>query len=143
MGREVATTDKKINLAEVRKYRIGTNNYRLGNFSEKSVLRKDAVFFENNLSGIRSFEIAVTAKENSHINDLENLKSIDKLQNYLSGFDYVGVIFSLVTLYKSINQSYNFGSGENFKLPGETSIKLYDNILNLLRRISRICRHRV
>jgi uncharacterized protein len=114
-------------------FNIDKNNYILGNFSEKSDIMADFDFFEKNLSGVRSFKVAVLPVGRKPVNDITVLKEVDKLQNYLEKLPALGVLFSPVTVYKTINKIYYGGLKENYFLPKtQDEINKYDDIFSNL-----------
>ncbi len=96
---------------------INTNNKIHENFSDKSEVKKDFMFFEHHLSGVRSMKFAVVPAENLKINDLGVLFEIEKLHNHIHSFPETGAVFSPVTAYKSMNKSYQRGASKAYRLP--------------------------
>ena len=108
-------------------FRINTNNYILSNFSSNSPIKQDFHFFEENLSGVRIFEMAIQVKEGDSITNIEVLKEVDKMHSYFGKNPDFGAIYSPVTIYKSINQIYEGGISSAFKLPAsQSTINKYD-----------------
>lgn len=96
---------------------INTNNKLIDYFSRESKIKKDFLFFEQHLSGVRSMKLAVLPAPNRKINDPEVLCEIEKLQNYIKSFPETGVVFSPTTLYKTMNKVYHRGSMNGYRLP--------------------------
>lgn len=63
--------------------KINTNVFILDDLKSDDPLRQSIKFFEKNAYGIRNFEMAVIAKNGKKVTDIEQLKSIEKIQNYL------------------------------------------------------------
>ena len=96
---------------------IDRNNLILGNYSGKSEIRQDVAFFEEKFSGIRIFNLAILPAGGKPINDLAVLGETEKLVSHLQTIPSLGVMFSPVTVYKTINKIYHGGVPENYKLP--------------------------
>lgn len=106
---------------------LDTNSYLLGNISEKAPVRKDFMFFEKELSGVRALEMAILAKEPYQVDSLEVLKEIEQLESFLSEKPSVGTTFSPVTFYKSMHKAQKSGQWKYYKLPdSQRSIERYN-----------------
>lgn len=109
--------------------KIDTNNYVLGAIDEETELRKDYSFFEEHLSGVRSFELFVELKNGHKADDLAVLKALDKLELFLETQPTVGPIISPLTFYKSINE---IRKGK-YELPSnQSAIKVYNRFSDTL-----------
>jgi len=134
-GRIILTTVILICVSLVGIFNIDTNNYIIGNFSDKSEMRTDIDFFDKNLSGVRTFNVAVLPKGGKTVNDIYVLKEVEKLQCYLESLPMLGVLFSPVTVYKTLNKIYNGGLSENYLLPkNQDDINQYDETFSTLFR---------
>lgn len=65
-------------------YNLKVNNYLLEDLNENDPVRNDFIFFEKNFSGVRPFELKITAKNNTKILDFKNAQSIQQIENYIS-----------------------------------------------------------
>ncbi|HYX06926.1 MAG TPA: MMPL family transporter, partial [Bacteroidales bacterium] len=83
----------------------------------ESKIKKDFLFFEQHLSGVRSFKMAVLPGKNRKINDLDVLTETEKLHEYLKTIPEVGIVFSPVTEYKTMNKIFYGGAGNKYRLP--------------------------
>lgn len=102
--------------------RIHINNYLIEGLTRHDQLREDFIFFENNFSGVRPFEIIVTPSDsNSSVLGTKELRAIDKLENYLEKNYGVGFIISPATLVKAGNKTLNDGDNKYFRLPENDS----------------------
>lgn len=114
--------------------KIDTNNYLLGNVSEDTRVRQDYLFFEQELSGIRAFELAIEPQNQHQINELVVLKEIEKLETHLATMAVIGPTFSPVTLYKSVHQMEKGGRDIHYQLPKtERTIQQYERYKNRFR----------
>ncbi len=109
---------------------ISTNNHIIGFASNRTGIKKDYMFFENHLSGVRPFEIAVQAGNGHTMNEPAVLEEIEKLENYLNTKTAIGTLYTPATVYKSINKAYASGRINAYRLPENPSlIKRYDKIV--------------
>ncbi|MGK0364788.1 MAG: putative RND superfamily exporter protein [Saprospiraceae bacterium] len=98
--------------------KITTNYTIVHNLPIGAKITEDFLFFEKNFTGFRPLEFAVTVKEGHKATDYEVVKEIEKIENYLrENYPAVRAIASITTLYKSINQAFNRGKTEEYKLP--------------------------
>ena len=109
-------------------FRINTNNYILSNFSNDSPIKKDFLFFEENLSGVRTLEMSIDVNKGDSIMNIEILKMIDKVHSYLDESPEYMMLFSPVTIYKYMNKIYKGNSSSAYKLPiSQSVIDKYDH----------------
>ena len=115
--------------------RINTNNYILSNFSNTSPIKKDFIFFEENLSGVRTFEMAIITNEGDSLTNINILREIDKLQSYLEENPDYKLVYSPVSIYKSMNKIHNGGASSAYQLPEHQSlVNKYDKAAFKLNR---------
>jgi predicted RND superfamily exporter protein len=95
------------------------DNYILEDLSETDSHRVAFEFIEDKFSGVKAFELAVTAKPGHHIDlfDLDQLKDMERITNYLA--DSIGLVAeaSPVSPVKMINRAMHNDDPEYFKLP--------------------------
>lgn len=96
-----------------------TTNYRLtSNMPMGEKITEDFTFFEEEFSGFRPFEIAISLKRDSlEVNDYIVVKEIDKLENHLRSYPAIQSPTSITTLYKSLNQATKGNRREHYKMP--------------------------
>lgn len=98
--------------------RIEINNYILEDLRDSDPLKKDFVYFEENFSGVRPFEMYVKSTDSSKsLLSIAVLKELEKVQNFLETEYGTGFIVSPVTLVKTINKAVNGGGAAFYKLP--------------------------
>ena len=68
---------------------------------------------------MRSFELAIQTKGDAKITNLEILKSIEKVENFLKEKNIFGPILSPAALYKNANRIQNSGKLTAYKLPNK------------------------
>lgn len=107
----------------------------LEDLSDKNPLQQDFRFFEDEYSGIRPFEMAVSVKgSNLTIFDFEVMKEMDKIETYLYGAYEAGFIFSPVAIIKSANKATHSGNSAYYKIPEKE--KDYNRILKRLNQVN-------
>ena len=103
---------------------IQINNMFLEDLDEKSELKQEINYFENNFNGIRPLEVGISVKDsNATVLDLDIIRDIEKVETYLIKNYDAGFSVSPIQILKALNQSQNGGIREAFKLP-EADIKL-------------------
>ncbi len=112
---------------------IKINNSFLDDLSHKSNLKQDLMFFEDQFSGIRPFELVVSKPKNStSIFDYENIRNIESIENYIRTNYGLGMVQSPITLVKSLNVALNGGNPQFYRVP--ESEKTYDGLISSARR---------
>ena len=119
-------------LAFVGMSKVDNNNFALGAIDDSTQLKRDFLFFENELSGVRTFELGITAQGNYRITDREVLLALDKLEKHLDSIPVLGPVFSPLTFYKSAN-AIEQGGLKNYLMPTDE-----DKIKRLEKWRSRI-----
>ena len=110
---------------------ISTNTFVLSDVPDNSELMDHVRFFDEELSGIRSFELAILPKGDAKILDFEVLKEIDKVEAYLKDNTAINGILSPLTSIKSLNRAYHSNKATAFVLPEkEKDFKKYKKQLN-------------
>lgn len=104
-----------LSLNGLRSFKV--NNNFLDDLDEDTSLKQDMLFFESNFSGIVPFEIAIDATGNNNLFELEALKEIQLVENFLLENYQAGFVVNPTTIIKSVNMSFNGGSNSAFKLP--------------------------
>jgi predicted RND superfamily exporter protein len=98
--------------------RIELNNYLIEGLTTRDQLRQDFNYFENNFSGVRPFEMAITPADTAaSLFDVPQLRAMDQLENYLTTQFGVGFVTSPVAVVKAANKAYNNGNPVYYKLP--------------------------
>lgn len=98
--------------------KIDRNHFILDDISKNSIVKRDALFFDENFGGVRPFELAVTLGDQvDSLMDIRVLREMEKIENYLKEDFGVGRINSLVTVFKTLNRINHGASPKYFKLP--------------------------
>lgn len=106
----------------------------LEDLSEDDPLQQDFRFFENNYSGIRPFEMAITTKDSSNIFNYETILELEKIEDYLYSNYEAGFILSPVAVIKSINKATHSGSSSYYKIP--STERKYNILLKKMNRLN-------
>lgn len=98
--------------------KVEVNNFLLEDLKDGDPLKEEFMFFERNFAGARPFELAVTLKDTSMSPfDLEVLKEVDKIDDYLKGTYEVGDVISPAVMVKTAYQTWQGGSNDFYRLP--------------------------
>ncbi len=108
---------------------ISTNAYVLSDVPSNSKLMDDVRFFDKELSGIRSYELAILPQQEHKVTDYAVLKELDKLENYLKTNSPVKSILNPTTIFKSLNKAHHSNRQSAYHLPNEKKIKTYKRLL--------------
>ncbi len=109
------------------------NNYLLEDLKDSDPMKQNFVFFAKHFAGARPFEMGLELKDkNKTFYDLELLKEVEKIENYLEKNYGTGFMLSPVSIIKNINKSLHTGSGEYYVLPD--SQKELDKLLKKLEK---------
>ncbi|MCP4443221.1 MAG: MMPL family transporter [Aureispira sp.] len=89
----------------------------------------DFHFFEEEFSGFRPFEIAISLKDSNTTDDFKVVQQIDKLENFIIGYDAIKTSNSITAVYKTINRAYKGNKLEAYVLPNsEKQFKKYQRL---------------
>jgi predicted RND superfamily exporter protein len=106
----------------------------LEDLSEDNPLQQDFRFFENNYSGIRPFEMAITTKDSSNIFNYETMLELEKIEKHLYSNYEAGFILSPVAVIKSMNKATHSGSSNYYKIPENES--KYNALRKKMKRLN-------
>ncbi len=99
--------------------KISTNAFVLSDVPDKSELMDEVRFFDEHLSGIRSFELAIIPKEQYLVDDFEVIQEIEKLEQHLKTSTTVKSILSPSGVYKSMNRANSSNNAKAYRLPSD------------------------
>ncbi len=112
---------------------VSTNTQIEKILPKNAKVTNDFLFFEENFSGFRPFEIAVSLKDGFSTDDFEVIQEIDKIEQYFKQFPEVKSMTSITSVYKSIHQAYNSNNYDKYVLPeSENKFKKYKKFANKL-----------
>ncbi|RYD81391.1 MAG: hypothetical protein EOP53_06485, partial [Sphingobacteriales bacterium] len=112
-------------------YKVSTNTHLLSDIPRKEKLVQDFLFFEDNLSGARPFEMAVLPQRGNKITDLAVLQELNKLDNYLRSRKELGNIAASTDVYKTMRKAFRGGLANEYLLPeNQQELESYNRFLN-------------
>ena len=97
--------------------KIKSVSYLIDDVPSESPLMKDLKFFEKNFSGVMPLEIVVDSKMKKGVQNLNLLKKVNQLENFLMDKDYVSSPISLVSFIKASRQAYYNNNSAYYSLP--------------------------
>jgi hypothetical protein len=98
------------------------NQHLLEDINERHPQIQATRFFENDFSGARQFEMEVRLLDSTKsVLEPEVLKTLDKVDKYLSSTYGAGALFSPVGLYREANRVQHSGQNAYFVLPDNES----------------------
>ena len=80
---------------------VSTNTQIEKILPKNAKVTNDFLFFEENFSGFRPFEIAVSLKDGFSTDDFEVIQEIDKIEQYFKQFPEVKSMTSITSVYKA------------------------------------------
>lgn len=115
--------------------KVSTNTYILSDIPRNTKLYTDFLFFEDMLSGIRPFELAIEAGQDRRLNEFEVLQEIEKVEQYIKQEDGMGTVVSPTTLYKSIRKAHFANKPGSYALPTtEKELAKYERQIHRSKR---------
>ncbi|MFT4779877.1 MAG: putative RND superfamily exporter protein [Flavobacteriales bacterium] len=112
--------------------RIKVNNFILEDLREGDALKQEFVYFEENFSGGRPFEMAILLNDSVSVFDLEVLNDLDRLDQFLINEYKVGTLISPSVMIKLGNRQLNGNTPDSYSIP--SSQKEVNRILKLVER---------
>ena len=106
-----------ITIALIGMYRIDAISYVVDDIPRDSQIKQDLAFFEENFSGIMPLEIIVDTGKKRGVLDLDNLKKIDELEQFLAAQENISSPVSLVNFVKASKQAFYNNNPDRYLLP--------------------------
>ena len=98
-------------------FKIKAVSFLIDDVPSESFLMKDMKFFESNFSGIMPLEIVIDTKKKRGVRNLNTLKKIDRLENFLKDKSYISDPISIVSFIKASRQAYYNNNPSFYSLP--------------------------
>lgn len=131
---------------------ISLDGYLVDDLRPGDPIFQNLDFFQDNFNGIRPFELAIMTKGDKEITDLDVLKDIEKIENFLHEREQFSPLLSPVSLFKGANRITRFNLNKHYKLPrseekvqevlgmiySSGNTKLYNSILSEDLRMGRV-----
>lgn len=94
-------------------------SFMVEDLPEKSSVKKDLVFFEENFSGVMPLEMVVEfkSKKRRPLMEVKNLQKIEAFENFLDSLPEVSKPLSLVSLVKAAKQAFYGNNPDRYSLP--------------------------
>jgi len=86
-------------------------------FTDGLEIKKTQVFLEKAIGGTMGPEIFIQTGQKGGVKDPAFLKKVADLQDWLEEFSFVNKTISIVNIIKELNQTFNGGKREYYKLP--------------------------
>lgn len=98
-------------------FKIKAVSYMVDDIPEKSPLKKDLRFFEQNFSGVMPLEIIIDTGDKKGVQNLRNLRKIDEFEGFISSIDFISQPVSVVSFAKAARQAFYNQSEAFYSLP--------------------------
>lgn len=97
---------------------IVVNSFIMDDVSPKSIVKQDFDYFDNKFGGVRPFELAISLKDSTEsIWDVDRLKEVEQLENYLADDYGVNINTSLVQYLSILHRASHAGNTDYFGVP--------------------------
>ncbi|MBK9176888.1 MAG: MMPL family transporter [Flavobacteriales bacterium] len=100
--------------------RIRVNNYLLEDLPDSDPMKQGFVWFEQHFGGVRPFEMEIEAADGRSVWDLDVLREVEKVHNYVDTAYGVSGIASPVTVMHALNKAFNGGDRSYQRLPDDS-----------------------
>lgn len=107
---------------------VSFNTYLMEDMPKGDPVRENLEYLENNFAGISPLEVAILVKDGHKVTELEILKDLDKVEDFIRSRTQASTLLSPGTFLKSANKLNHFGRNKYFRLP-KSQAKV-DEIIN-------------
>lgn len=97
--------------------KLYTIAYMVDDIPEKSQLKQDLYFFEENFAGVMPLEIIIDFGEPRSTINSRNLRKVERLERALSPLENVSQPISIVSFAKAVRQAFYNGNSRYYGLP--------------------------
>jgi predicted RND superfamily exporter protein len=115
--------------------RVDVNNFLLEDLRDGDPLKQEFLFFENNFSGARPFELAIVLNEGERWDDIQVMQQLALVDSFLVNEYEVGSLVSPVRIVKTAHRELKGGAASYFRVP-DSQAEL-DQIVKGIRRFDR------
>ncbi len=102
--------------------RIKAVSFMVDDIPEKSPLKKDLRFFEQNFSGIMPLEVIVDTGAKKGVQNLRKLRKINEFETFISSIEGISQPISVVSFAKAARQAYYNQSEGFYSLPNNREL---------------------
>jgi uncharacterized protein len=99
--------------------KIKAVSFLIDDVPAESSLMKDMKFFESNFAGVMPLEIIIDTKNKKGVQNLNTLRKIDRLENFLKEKSYISDPISIVSFVKASRQAYYNNNPSFYSLPNQ------------------------
>jgi len=92
-------------------------SYMVDDLPEKSNVKSDLAFFEQNFKGVMPLEIVVDLGKKKAVMKLANLKKMNEFEEYLDSLKYVSPPLSILNIVKGAKQAFYGNDPQFYELP--------------------------
>ncbi|MDA0193917.1 MAG: MMPL family transporter [Bacteroidetes bacterium] len=92
-------------------------SYMVDDLPEKSDIKQDLHFFENNFSGVMPLEIIVDTGNKKGVQNLKNLRKVEEFELFLDSIEHISQPVSVVSFIKAARQAYYNDNPAFYSLP--------------------------
>lgn len=118
-------------LASYGTYKVHSISHMIDDIPEKSRVKSDLHFFEDNFTGMMPLEIVVDTHKKRGVTDLNNLKKIDQYEQFLAAQSDISNPVSIISFIKAARQAYFNNNPRRYALPKNNQEKNF--ILSYLK----------
>ncbi|MEQ9101396.1 MAG: MMPL family transporter [Imperialibacter sp.] len=97
--------------------RIRAVSHMIDDLPDDSPVRYDLAFFEENFSGVMPLELLIDTGNKKGVLNLNNLRKIDQLVNFLDSIPYISQPVSIVSFVKAARQAFYNENPAFYSLP--------------------------
>lgn len=97
--------------------KITTNYTLVNNLPRNQKITEDYKYFEKIFAGFRPMELAIQTQNDYRVDDYEVMKSIKKIEDYISQFEPVNNVISYTSVYKTIQRMVNGNRIDMYTFP--------------------------
>ena len=98
-------------------YKIQAISYMVDDIPEESDIKQDLLFFEDNFEGVMPLELVVDTGKKRGVMQLENLRKVAELEDFLASQPYISSPVSITNFIKAAKQAYYNGDPAFYSLP--------------------------
>ncbi|WP_107039171.1 efflux RND transporter permease subunit [Brumimicrobium mesophilum] len=112
---------------------IVVNNFIMDDVSQESTVKQDFDYFDSKFGGVRPFELAISLKDSTDdIWNVNRLKEMEKIENYLSNEYEVNINNSLIQYLSILNRASHAGNTDYYGIPdSKNEIRKFKRMLKI------------
>ncbi len=103
-------------------FRLEVESNAIDFFRKDDPIRVVSEYIQDNVGGVGTLEVVVTAQEEGGIRDPELLRAMDDLDSWLTSRPLITDAYSVVEYLKEINRAMNDGDPERYRVPQSSDL---------------------